>query len=233
MALAMQKALAATLALALAACAELRADQPLFSPADQGEPPLTEGVWIAVSDDCPQRHARSRGRFPSACVPVEIRRAEDGAWRAVFRLDLVYGLTARERAEAADDVGPYRVVVVPAVERQVPAGSYAPLYVGEIQREVADTTEVGYIVMAPIGAMPATAFTLAGPITCETILRDGPIEGLVADYVEETTPDGEVRRTLGACTPITQAAVREAARRTAIENIGAMTQERYVYVRAN
>lgn len=222
------------LAAAISACAELTADAPLFTPADQaGAPPLTEGIWIGLAEDCPQRHARARGRFPMACAPLEIRRAEDGAWRARFRIDLVYGLTAQERADAADDVGPYRVVIAPAVEREIPGDSYAPLYLGEMRNETADTTTVGYVAIAPMGVMPATSFTLTGPINCEVILRDGPIEGINASYTEEATPDGQVTRTIGACTPMTQAAVREAARRAAIEDLGAMAQGRFVYVRPN
>lgn len=223
---------ALAIAVVLGACVELTADSPLFSPTDQaGPPPLTEGIWIALSEDCPERHARTRGRFPEACAPLEIRRGDDGAWRATFRIDLVYGLTAQERADAADDVGPYRIVLAPAVEREVPAESYAPLYLGEMRDETADTSTVGYVAIAPIGVMPATAFAFSGPINCEIILRDGPIEGIDESYTEETTPDGQAMRTMAACTPTTQAAVREAVRRAVIENLDEMLERRFVYVR--
>jgi hypothetical protein len=73
--------LAAALALALSGCAPLTAATPQFSPADQvGPPPLAEGVWIFVSEACPERYVRHRGRLPSKCLPSKLSRTSDGGW---------------------------------------------------------------------------------------------------------------------------------------------------------
>jgi hypothetical protein len=61
-------------------CAQLTAEHPLFSAADQvGPPPITEGIWLMVGDDeCPERNAHHRSNFDRKCVPLEIRRLDDG-----------------------------------------------------------------------------------------------------------------------------------------------------------
>lgn len=233
---------ALAIAAALGACAELSADAPLFSPADQaGPPPLTEGVWIAVGEKCPAANARRRtGRFPADCSPLEVRQAQDGAWRVSLRIDLVYGLSAQERAEAEEeDAGPYRLVIAPAVERTL-GDSYAPIYVAETTRE--EATGIAYVVIAPLGQMPATSALVVLSVSCADILRDGPIDGVAAQYTaNETTadaseaPESEPARepTLSGCIASTQAGVREAARRAVIENLDEMLERRFVYVRPN
>jgi hypothetical protein len=236
-----RRLIAATLlAAALGACAQLTADAPLFSLSDQiGPPPLTEGIWIAVGEKCPAYYARRRsGRFDRECSPIEIRREQDGAWMGRFRADLVFGLSPAERAEAAAEQGPMRMIIAPAVERALGDG-YAPIYVAEIDPpdEGDRTGHISYAVIAPIGAMPATSMLVVGSIGCDDILRDGPIDGVTVSYNARTTePQGgdapeSVEQVIDGCSASTQAAVREAARRAVIENLEEMTQARFVYVR--
>jgi hypothetical protein len=232
--MAVHKCLAPVLfALALAGCAELTAEQPLFSVADQGPPPLTEGVWIGVGEGCAERHVRLR-RFPSDCTPLDIRRQDDGSWRVAVRVDLVFDLSARERAEAAADPanGPYRVILAPAVERDIGEG-YAPLYLGEVAATSGERSSVAYALVAPIGSMPATEMHMTAMISCEQILRDGPIEGVSPRYETRTDAEGESRQELSGCVASTRGAVREAARRAVIESLDELTDRRYVFVRAN
>jgi hypothetical protein len=244
-----RRRIAATLlAAALGACAQLTADAPLFSVADQiGLPPLTEGIWITVGEQCPAYYARRRsGRFRRECSPVEIRREQDGAWMGRFRADLVFDMSPAERAEAAAEQGPMRMIIAPAVERPL-ADGYAPIYVAEIDPPD-EGDRIGYIsyaVIAPIGAMPATSMLVIGAIGCDDILRDGPIDGVTVSYStteppadeapESAVPPQEVRAdsepVVSGCSASTQAAVREAARRAVIESIEEMTQVRFVYVR--
>jgi hypothetical protein len=221
------------LAAALGACSELTADAPLFSSADQfGPPPLTEGLWIAVHEGCPESNARRRtGRFPGGCTPLEIRRTEDGAWQAQLRIDLIANLSAQERAEAEEQAaaGPMRLVIAPAVERARP-DSYAPLYVAEVTLQ-SPPDAIGYAVIAPIGAMPAQSTLVVASIGCIDILRQGPIEGVREQYRTRIEDDGSEHREVSGCVASTQAAVREAARRAVIENLDEMLERRYVYVR--
>lgn len=245
-----RRRIAATLlAAALGACAELTADAPLFTPADQiGPPPLTEGIWISIGEHCPDYNARRRsGRFAADCTPIELSRLQDGAWQARVRMDLVYGVTRAERDEAEQsDAGPYRLIIAPAVER-ADSESYAPLYVVEMSPRT-DSAHIGYMVVAAIGVKPATSALVTGPINCQEILRDGPIEGITVSYGTRTTepaadesapstaaPPGdapaESEPPVSGCSATTQAAVREAARRAVIENLEEMTQRRFVYVR--
>lgn len=226
----------------LGACAELTAEAPLFAPADQiGPPPLTEGIWIVVSEECPDYNARRRsGRFPPDCTPLELTRLEDGAWQARLRVDLVYGLSVQERAESEETAGPYRLIVAPAVERD-DADAYAPIYIAETTR--ADASGVSYMIIAPLGEKPAASALIVPSIGCADILRDGPIEGVTPEYSTTERPvvepgasaaieSGEQRPpTLSGCIATTQAAVREAARRAVIENLDEMLGRRFVYVR--
>lgn len=230
----------------LGACAELTAEAPLFAPSDQiGPPPLTEGIWIVVSEECPDYNARRRsGRFPADCTPFELTRLEDGAWRARLRVDLVYGLSAQERAESEETAGPYRLIIAPAVER-TEADAYTPLYVAETTR--AEASGAGYMVIAPLGEKPATSALIVLSIGCADILRDGPIEGITPHFTERTTESPalvdsasaagpndepiETEQILAGCTASTQAAVREAARRAVIENLDEMSERRFVHVR--
>jgi len=226
-----------TLAWSLGACAELRADRPLFSVTDQGAAPVLEGIWIAISDDCPERHIGTRGRFPAACRPIEIRRVEDGAWRYTPRVDLAYGLSAEDRAQANQELRPLRFVLVPVVERTLPPDHFASLYVAETQ--AADEAHVAYAVVAPLGALPSGAALVLASIGCIDILRDGPIEGVTAHYaaaepgVDATEPaeGSQTEPALTGCTVSTPAAVREAARRAVLENLEEMTAARLVRVR--
>jgi hypothetical protein len=225
---------AIVLAAVLAACANLTAEAPLFSPSDQaGPPPLTEGVWIAIGEGCAERNLRQR-RFPSECSPLDIRQQDDGAWRVAVRVDLVSDFTARERAEAEAEPanGPYRVILAPAVERPI-VDAYAPLYVGEITRQGGEDLSVGYAIVAPIGPMPATQMRMLATLSCATILRDGPIEGIAPSYETRTDGEGVQYQDLSGCTASNQAAVREAARRAVIEDLDQLTERRLVFVRAN
>jgi hypothetical protein len=224
-------------AAALSACASLTAEAPLFSTADQiGPPPLTEGIWIFVNEDCPVRNVRRVGRFPRQCSPIELRRTEDGAWRLTFREDLAIN---PPRSDDENMDGPFRVIIAPATEHPT-ADAYAPLYVAEIvQPEEGRGT--GYAVIAPISAMPATEFLAIGQIDCAVILRDGPIEGVTPHYTVRTTelrpdaaPADDVAQTeevLSGCTASSQSAVREAARRAVIESLDSLYETRFVWAR--
>jgi hypothetical protein len=230
------KSLAAACLLFFAAgCAELTAERPLFSVADQtGPPPLSEGIWVTISEECPRPNLRQR-RFPADCVPMDIRREVDGAWRVAIRVDLISDLARARRAEEETDPqnGPYRMILTPAVERQI-TDSYAPLYVGELTTSGDETPgEVGYAVVAPRGAMPATEVYISAIIGCSIILRDGPVEGVTPEYTPRTDDQGVTHQQLTGCTATSQAAVREAARRTIIEELDAITSRRTVFVRAN
>lgn len=78
--------------------------------------------------------------------------------------------------------------------------------------------------------MPAEAFYLIASIGCADILRDGTIAGITPEYRTRTDETGQ-HQELSGCVASTQAAVREAARRAVLENITAMTERRYVFVR--
>lgn len=224
---------AALLVLALGACAQLTAERPLFSVADQGQPPLTEGIWIGVGEECAERYVRVR-RFPSECAPLDIRRDADGAWHVGIRIDLVSDLTARERADAEEDAnnGPYRVIIASAVERAIGDG-YAPLYLAELDSQRDESGAVAYAIVVPTGALPATEMRLAAMIGCEPTLREGPVPGIEPRYETRVDDQGVSHQDLTGCTATTQAAVREAVRRSVIENLNELTQRRYVFVRAN
>lgn len=234
--MAVHKSLAAACLLFLAAgCAELTAERPLFTVADQtGPPPLMEGIWVTVSEDCAQPNLRQR-RFRAECVPMEIRREADGAWRVAIRVDLISNFDRAQRAEEETDPsnGPYRMILAPAVERQI-TESYAPLYVGELTTPGAEGSgETGYAVVAPRGEMPATEAYIFAMISCPSILRDGPIEGVTPEYTPRIDDQGVTHQELTGCIASSQAAVREAARRTVIEDLDDMTNRRLVFVRAN
>jgi len=246
MALHWRLAAIAAFAVAVSGCTELTAEHPLFSITDQAESaPIAEGVWIAISEDCPERHMRTRGRFPAACDPFELRRTADGAWRFAFRPDLVHGSSAEARAEA-EQRGPTAFILAPAVERTLDARSFAPLYVAELRGLNPEGEDVGYAVLAPVGPMPAAELRLLSLISCDDILRDGPIEGVTPHYTVRTNeqPASEIQQSaladsdtietvevLSGCTASSQAAVREAARRAAIENIGELANTRLIRVR--
>jgi hypothetical protein len=233
--MAVRKSLAALLlTLLLGACAELVAERPLFTVADQGLPPLQEGVWIALGEDCPEHNIRRR-RFPEECAPLDIRRDDDGAWRVQLRADLVSGLSATERTEAETNPanGPYRVIFAPAVER-VLGDSFGPLYLAELHALSSEDASVSYAVIAPVGTMPAEQMLLGVPIGCADILRDGPIEGITPRYTTRIDEQsGEEHQELDDCVASSQSAVREAARRAVVENLAELTGRHFVRVRGN
>lgn len=230
-----RKSLAALLLImALGACAELTAEHPLFTVADQGLPPLQEGIWIGIGEGCPEYTVRRR-RFPEECSPFDLRREDDGAWRMQVRADLVSGFSADDRAEAEANPanGPYRVLIVPAVERAL-GDSFAPLYLAELHVISSDDTSVGYAVLAPIGEMPAAQMLLIPSIGCSAILRDGPLEGVEPTYTTRRDEQTEEEiHELDGCVAATPAAVRQAARRVVIESLDDLTKRRFVRVRGN
>lgn len=234
--MAVHKSLAAACLLFLAAgCAELTAERPLFSVADQtGPPPLTEGIWVNISEECPRPNLRQR-RFPGECVPMEIRREADGAWRVAIRIDLISDFDRERRAEEEADPsnGPYRMILAPAVERPI-TDSYAPLYLGELTTPGSEEPrDVGYAVVVPSGELPATSAYIVGSISCISILADGPIEGVTPEYTPRIDDQGVTHQELSGCVASSQAAVREAARRAVVEGFDEIASRRLVFVRAN
>jgi hypothetical protein len=213
------------LAAALAGCVNLTAEAPLFSVADQGAPPLAEGVWIAVSEECPQRYQRRTRGFPSDCAPLEISRLPDGSWQARMRVDLVTGLSPQERSDAGASP-PLHFVLAPAVERDL-ADSFAPIYVAEIAPSP-DEHDIRYAVLVPYGPMPATSMLMLEWISCTAALREGPIVGVSEIYKERVDENGMTHQDLSRCVASSQAAVREAARRVLIENLNTMLNRRFV-----
>lgn len=225
-------AVISALATAIAGCAELTAERPLFSVADQGHAsPIATGVWIAISEQCPERHVRTRGRFPAACSPFELRPTLDGAWRFAARADLAYGLSAEERAQAEQEWRPREIIIASAVERALDEETFAPLYIAEVRPADAATGSIGYAVIVPVGAIPATEMLVLVSIDCDQILRDGPIADVALVYETRVREDGTEERTLSSCVAATQAAVREAARRAVIENTAQLGSARYMRAR--
>lgn len=225
----LRSAVALALAAALGACANLSAEAPLFSVADQiGPSPLVEGVWIALSENCPERNL-SRRRFPQECSPVEIDRLPDGAWRVRYRVDLAVGMTREERARAeADAARIMRLIIVPAIEHPAP-DAYAPLYVAESAPQSAED-HVSYFVIVPQGTLPAESIFVLTGIGCAAALNEGPIEGVTEQYTERVDESGAAHQELSGCVASSQAAVREAARRAVIENLATLFDARYGHV---
>lgn len=203
----LKAALLATL-VALGACTPLRAERPLFSLADQiGPPPLVEGVWISISEDCPERYARRRGRAPAKCRPAELTRMEDGAWLYRFQ-DHV---PLRDENAEAEMPRNWRLVIAPLTVRNTPE-AYAPLYLAEYAPlEGPGADEPRYALIAPVEVLPAEEIYVRLEVGCASALRDGPIEG-----VRETRNE---RGDITDCVAETQAAAREAGRRDLIENL--------------
>lgn len=222
---------AVAMAAALGACTTLGAERPLFAVSDQRAAPIEEGVWIAISEDCPEHQLRNRSRYPDDCSPVEIRRAEDGAWLATLRADLIYGLSADEREQAEQQDGPRRSIIAPAVERALDDATFAPLYVAESQPAELERERVGYMVIAPVGVLPASEMRVLVVIACDDIVRDGPIDGVTLSYRTFTPEGGTETQEISGCTASSQAAVREAARRMVIENLEELAGTRFVRAR--
>jgi hypothetical protein len=224
---------AIVLAIALAGCAHLTAEQPLFSVADQrGPPPIGEGVWITLGEGCAEANThRRRGRFPKDCSPLEIARLADGEWTAQLRPDLIFGMTAEEREEAEAQAAQLeRFLVVPAVERALADDEYAPAYIFEYRPE-SPGQRASYALAVPLSPLPATALAFAPDISCFSALRDGPIDGVREEFEERVDEAGETRRELTGCVAAHQRAVREAARRVIVEDAAGPLEIRLVRVR--
>ncbi len=202
-------------AMMLAGCASLTAEAPLYTPADQiGPAPLTEGIWVQVSDECPLAVARRDGRLPKACGSMDLRRLPDGAW--------ILSPIGRA-ADDEDEMGPMRLIIAPATEHPS-ADAFAPLYVAEYAPVDPNARQgLGYAAIAPLGAMPAEEMFIVAAIGCSDTLRDGPIEG-VREVLDE-------RGERVGCIASTQTAVREATRRAVVENLNHLDEARLVLVR--
>ena len=200
--------IAACATMLLGGCGALTAEAPLFNPGDLAGPaPLVEGVWIEVNERCPEQNVHRNGRLPQDCHLVELRREADGSWT----------FNPQESSGSDDSSQKLRFVVAPATERN-PDNSYVPLYLAEYE-ETHDTneTKVRYAVIIPVGTLPAEEMYLVPQIGCAEILRDGPIEGITETHDENGDSTG--------CIATSQAAVREAARRSLIENLGELLDE--------
>lgn len=200
----------------LAGCASLTAEAPLYTPADQiGPAPLTEGIWVQVSDECPLAIARRGGRLPKACGSMELRRLPDGAW--------IITPVNRSDGDSEDEMGPMRLIIAPATEHPS-ADAFAPLYVAEYTPVDPNARQrLGYAAIAPLGTMPAEEMFIVAAIGCSDVLRDGPIEGVSEALNEQGERIG--------CIASTQAAVREATRRAVVENLNYLDDARLVLVR--
>jgi hypothetical protein len=199
-------------ALSLGACAPLTAQAPLFSLADQANPPpLREGVWRQIDPGCTTETAQAG---ENGCVRIEVSRSEDGRWLYVMRSTDESGVT-EENA--------WRFVIASAVETER-REEYAPLYVAEYVA-VDEPNQPFYAVVAPVGLMPASEVRMIAMIDCDDALREGPIPG-----VREEQGDEEFER---LCIAANRGAVREAARRTVIENLSVLLGEesvRFVWI---
>jgi hypothetical protein len=199
----------------LSACQAMLAERPLFSLADQaGPPPLSEGVWGEITSTCtPEILQGDPAAIPEQCALFDIRRNEEGAW-VIQRAD------ERGRRENNPAV-PF--VIAPAVERAV-GDEGAPLYVAEIpSMDQPHPERPFYIFFAPLRDRPAMEI-YAASIDCPDALRDGPIDGVAS-------ADSELGQRLGTCVATSQAGVREAARRAAIEHLPDLDQKRMIYLR--
>ncbi len=198
-------ALAASL---LASCAMLSAEAPLFTVADQ-DPAfvLAEGLWAAKEADCTIDAAKSAPGDDTCVDWARISRAADGGWVVKFEGD-------------SESDGPLRLIVAAAA----PRGTHprAPLYVAESVNQ--KNGEIGYGALVPRGeaAGPVTRLAVAG-VSCSVATDDyGAIDGIAL-----TREDGKVVK----CIASTQAAVREATRRAAIETLATIGDNELVFVR--
>jgi hypothetical protein len=203
-------------ALALGACTPLTSEHPVFSHADEtGPSPLTEGVWVALEDNCTREMATATP-IAATCDPLTLRRTADG-WQ----------LNGQEKGD--NDVVrtvEIPIIIVPAV-RTTNADAYAPLYIVQLSTRDANSHsnapagERVYGVIAPTSTMPATEMFFTD-IDCAAVLREGPIDGVAEHHNADGVLDG--------CTTTSPAAVREAARRAMIESLGNIDRERLIFV---
>jgi hypothetical protein len=172
---------------------------------------LSEGLWIQAGEECAPD---ARSEWADDCVSIEVSRERDGAWLYTSRSTGPDG-----EAEQYS----WRFVIVSAVET-AREGGYAPLYVAEYV-SVDEPGRPLYAVVVPVGPMPAREVRMVGVIDCDDALREGPIPG-----VEEVHGDDDFER---ICVAGARAAVREAARRALIENLGVLLGEpraRFVWI---
>lgn len=191
--------------LALSACAPLTAHSPLFSTADQqGPAPLAEGLWVQETDHCrPEAHAQTA---PDGCAQSHVSRLPDGSWRFTMEQQKIPGGSGGEDNQPLLE---WRLVVAPATERNL-GQDYAPLYVAEYT--ASDDPSILYALIVPVGAVPSQEIILVPMIECDDVLRDGALPGVQ----EALGSDGRPR----ACYASNKRAVRQAARRVAIERLG-------------
>jgi hypothetical protein len=196
----------------LGSCAPLTARSPLFSAADAiGPVPLSEGLWIQAGEECVPD---ARSEWADDCVSIEVSRGRDGVWLYTSR---------STGSDGEAEQYSWRFVIVSAVET-AREGGYAPLYVAEYV-SVDEPGRPLYAVVVPVGPMPAREVRMVGVIDCDDALREGPIPG-----VEEFHADDDFVR---ICVAGARAAVREAARRALIENLGVLLGEpraRFVWI---
>ena len=192
----------------LASCAMLSAEAPLFTVADQDSAfVLAEGLWAAKEPDCKVDAATSAPGDHSCVDWARIRRASDGSWEVSFE------------GESESD-GPLRLIVAAAAPRGTHAR--APLYVAESVNQ--KNGEIGYGALAPRGEGegPVKRLAVAG-VSCSVATDDySEIDGITL-----TREDGKVVK----CIASTQGAVREAARRAAIETLATIGDNELVFVR--
>jgi hypothetical protein len=206
----------AAAALALGACTPLTSNHPLFAVADQtGPPPLTEGVWVALNARCTREEAAATP-MPDDCEPFTLHREGNGGW-ALSSTKTVNGVVQHEDMH---------FLLAPAVPT-ARADAYAPLYVAQMPAHEVDPHDDSdadvriYAALAPLGEMPAKeAFFI--DLECDSVLREGPIDGVTAEHNDR----GEI----SACTAQNQSAVREAARRGAIEQLSTIDANRLIFV---
>ncbi|MES1197011.1 MAG: hypothetical protein ABUL55_00150 [Pseudomonadota bacterium] len=207
----------------LGACAELSAKAPLFSAADQVEPPaLQEGVWTMRAKDMPAlpECGADVAHMPRACWDVEVRRRPDGLWR----------IRKRERSKDEDLSDTSWAAAIVPLDVKIDVSGARQAFLIEVHDESSESASVSYFVIAPIGATPAREALLLASLDCDTILRDGPIDGLIVEHnATAERPPGEPPATpeevaraaqqVTGCVATTGAVAREAARRALIAHL--------------
>ncbi len=192
----------------LAACTPLTANAPLFTPADQDPAlALAEGWWVARDADCKTDPARSRPDRESCLDWARITREADGRWLLSF--------------QPGEDDDPLRVVLSPAVAKG--ARAIAPLSVAEaVNVNTGAIAYAGFVARGEPAVDGLVRRIAVAPVTCDLIEATGGIEGV--EFVRE---DGRVVR----CIAGTQAAVKEAARRAALDALPILGESDLTFVR--